>query len=41
MTTNLRFGDTFPDFELPDYRKQLQRLSRFTKPSLLDEKIEA
>jgi cold shock CspA family protein/peroxiredoxin len=39
MTTNLRVGDTFPDFELPDHRKKLRRLSRFTAPSLLDEML--
>jgi cold shock CspA family protein/peroxiredoxin len=39
MTTNLRVGDKFPDFELLDHRKQPQRLSRFTEPSLLDEKL--
>jgi cold shock CspA family protein/peroxiredoxin len=39
MTTNLRVGDTFPDFELLDHRKKLRRLSRFTVPSLLDEKL--
>jgi cold shock CspA family protein/peroxiredoxin len=39
MTTNLRVGDTFPDFELLDHRKKLRRLSRFTAPSLLDEKL--
>ncbi len=39
MTTNLRVGDTFPDFELPDHRKNPRRLSRFTEPSLLDEKL--
>jgi len=39
MTTNLQIGDTFPDFELPDHRKKLRRLSRFTTPGLLDEKL--
>ena len=39
MTTNLRVGDTFPDCELPDHRKSSRRLSRFTEPSLLDEKL--
>src|SRR3712207_2036597 len=39
MTTNLQIGDVFPDFELPDHRKQSRRLSRFTKPNLLDEKL--
>src|ERR671938_196160 len=39
MTANLRIGDTFPDFELPDHRKKPRRLSRFTEPSLLDERL--
>ncbi len=39
MTTNLRVGDVFPDFELPDHRKNPRRLSRFVEPSLLDEKL--
>lgn len=36
MTTNLRVGNTFHDFKLSDHRKKLRRLSRFTKPNLLD-----
>ena len=39
MTTNLRVGDVFPDFELPDHRNNPRRLSKFTKPSLMDEKL--
>jgi peroxiredoxin/cold shock CspA family protein len=39
MTTTLQIGDTFPDFELPDHTKRRRRLSRFTRPSLLDEKL--
>jgi cold shock CspA family protein/peroxiredoxin len=39
VTTNLRVGDVFPDFELPDHRKNPRRLSRFVEPSLLDEKL--
>jgi hypothetical protein len=39
MTTNLKVGDTFPDFELPDHRKKPRRLSRLTGPSPLDEKL--
>jgi cold shock CspA family protein/peroxiredoxin len=39
MTTTLRVGDAFPDFELPDHRKKSRRLSEFTRPSLLDEKL--
>ena len=39
MTTNLRVGDVFPDFELPDHGKKPRRLSKFTKPSPMDEKL--
>src|SRR3712207_4160715 len=39
MTTTLQIGDAFPDFELPDHNKRPRRLSRFTRPSLLDEKL--
>jgi peroxiredoxin/cold shock CspA family protein len=39
MTTNLQIGDTFPDFELPDHRKEPRRLSRYTRPSPLDERL--
>ena|SRR5918995_1474838 len=39
MTTTLQIGDTFPDFELPDHAKRPRRLSQFTRPSLLDEKL--
>ena len=39
MTTNLHIGDTFPDFELPDHRNKARRLSEFTRPSLMDEKL--
>ncbi|MBV9453886.1 MAG: hypothetical protein JOZ19_07185 [Rubrobacter sp.] len=39
MTTNLRAGDTFPDFELLDHRNEPRRLSQFVKPSPLDEKL--
>src|SRR5215212_654237 len=39
MATNLRVGDVFPDFELPDHRKKLRTLSGFTKPSLMNEKL--
>ncbi len=28
-----------PDFELPDHRKKARRLSEFTKPSPMDEKL--
>ncbi len=39
MTTSLRAGDVFPDFELPDHLKKPRRLSGYTKPSPLDEKL--
>ena len=39
MTTNLRIGDVFPDFELPDHRKKPRRLSGYVKPSPMDEKL--
>ncbi len=39
MTTSLRAGDAFPDFELPDHRKQPRRLSGYTRPSPLDERL--
>lgn len=34
-----RSGDAFPDFELPDHRDRPRRLSRYTRPSPLDEKL--
>ncbi|HET7479951.1 MAG TPA: redoxin domain-containing protein [Rubrobacteraceae bacterium] len=37
--TTLRVGDAFPDFELPDHRKVPRRLSRFTHPSAMDERL--
>jgi hypothetical protein len=39
MTINLHAGDAIPDFELPDHRNQRRRLSRYTKPSPLDERL--
>ncbi len=39
MTTNLRVGDVFPDFELPDHRKKPRRLSGYVRPSPMDEKL--
>ena len=39
MTTNLRVGDVFPDFELPDHRKKPRRLSGYVEPSPMDEKL--
>ncbi len=39
MALELRVGDGFPDFELPDHRRRPRRLSGYTKPSALDEKL--
>jgi peroxiredoxin len=35
----LRVGDAFPDFELPDHGGRQRRLSGYTKPSPLDERL--
>jgi peroxiredoxin/cold shock CspA family protein len=37
--TNLREGEVFPDFELPDHGGRHRRLSDYTKPSPLDERL--
>ena len=37
--TNLHMGDAFPDFELPDHGKRPRRLSAYTKPSPLDQRL--
>jgi peroxiredoxin/cold shock CspA family protein len=39
VTINLRVGDVFPDFELPDHHKELRRLSGYIKPSSMNEKL--
>jgi peroxiredoxin/cold shock CspA family protein len=39
VTTNLRVGDVFPDFELLDHRKKPRRLSGYVKPSPMDDKL--
>ncbi len=39
MTTNLKAGEVFSDFELPNHQQQLVRLSELTQPSLLDKKL--
>ena len=39
MTTNLRIGDRFEDVELLDHNSRPVRLSHFTRPSLVDEKL--
>lgn len=36
MTTNLHVGDQFPDITLPNQQNEVQTLSHFTRPSLLD-----
>ena len=37
--TELRVGDVFPDFELPDHGGRQRRLSGYTRPSPLDERL--
>jgi peroxiredoxin/cold shock CspA family protein len=37
--TTLRVGDAFPDFELPDHGKRPRRLSGYTRPSSLDQRL--
>jgi cold shock CspA family protein/peroxiredoxin len=37
--TNLCVGDAFPDFELPDHGGRARRLSGYTKPGPLDERL--
>lgn len=39
MTTNFQVGDKFPDIELPNQEGKLKRLSRFTQPSQMDQKL--
>ncbi len=39
MTTNLRIGDRFEDIELFDHNNRPVRLSHFTRPILIDEKM--
>lgn len=39
MATNLRVGDVFPDFELPDHHKKVRRLSGHVRPTTMDEKL--
>src|SRR5260370_42506668 len=39
MASTLRVGDVSPDIELPDQRNVPVRLSRLTRPSLLDEHL--
>ena len=37
--TKLRVGDAFPDFGLPDQAGHQRRLSDYTRPSLLDQRL--
>jgi peroxiredoxin/cold shock CspA family protein len=39
MSTHLLLGDRFPDIELPDHRNEVTRLSQFTQPGLLDQRL--
>ncbi|MEZ4669013.1 MAG: redoxin domain-containing protein [Anaerolineae bacterium] len=39
MPTNLHVNDIFPDFELPDQDGRMRRLSHYTRPSDMDEKL--
>ena len=39
MMTSPQIGEPFPEFELPDHTKRPRRLTQFTQPSLLDEKL--
>ena len=39
MTTTLNVGDRFQDIELLDHNGRAVRLSHFTRPSLVDEKM--
>ena len=39
MPLTFQVGDRFPDVELPDHRGDPLRLSRLTRPSLLDERL--
>lgn len=36
MTTNLQVGDKFPDAELANHENEMQKLSNFTQPELMD-----
>jgi cold shock CspA family protein/peroxiredoxin len=39
MATNLRVGEVFPDFELPNHQNEPTRLAYLTRPSLLDQHL--
>jgi cold shock CspA family protein/peroxiredoxin len=39
MASNLHIGDAFPDIELPNHHQELTRLSRLTRPGLLEQKL--
>jgi peroxiredoxin len=39
MNDPLKVGDKFPDIELPNQDGKLKRLSHFTQPSQMDQKL--
>jgi len=39
MPNNLKIGDKFPDFELPNHNGKLASLSKFTAPPLIDQRL--
>src|SRR5436305_2660967 len=39
MSTYLQVNDQFPDIALPNHQNEMIRLSQFTKPSLLDQRL--
>ncbi|MBI1879265.1 MAG: redoxin domain-containing protein [Chloroflexi bacterium] len=41
MTTYLKVADKFPDVELPNQDGKLKRLSHFTRPSQMDQKLDS
>src|SRR5436305_14764217 len=39
MSTYLQVNDQFPDIALPNHQNEVTRLSQFTKPGLLDQRL--
>lgn len=39
MKSNIQVGARFPDIELPDFRKRMVRLSHYTRPSPMDQRL--
>lgn len=39
MTINLKIGEYFPNFKLPNHHNELVQLENFTQPSLMDKKL--